>query len=346
MSNNFLQSDPGREPANRWRSLAALFVIVASIILAFSLNYKLPQPTEMARLSKIIEPVADLTTAEIKAGGDVVIQPPAQARPKLPELKGEMLAAEKFSARSMLVKDLETGAILFRKNEYDIRPIASLTKLMSALVILEREPDWDSSAKVVGEDVISMGTHMYAGDTYTLSDLWSAALIGSSNKAVETIVQALGWPREAFIERMNQKARELGMSDTLFVDPTGLDDGNVSTASDIAILLSEALNVDKVKQALLIPEYNLYSKERRKRHHMWNTNWLLLGWINSDFAEIRGGKTGYTPAAGYNFVMQVGNEAGKMINVVVLGTNSHEARFTEARDAAEWVFSNYTWPEN
>jgi D-alanyl-D-alanine carboxypeptidase len=78
---------------------------------------------------------------------------------------------------------------------------------------------------------------------------------------------------------------------------------------------------------------------------MWNTNWLLLGWINNQLFDLRGGKTGYINASGYNFAMQVGDANDNIVSVIVLGTKSHEARFEESRDVAVSVFENYAWPE-
>ena len=75
---------------------------------------------------------------------------------------------------------------------------------------------------------------------------------------------------------------------------------------------------------------------------MWNTDWILLDWIPNEFAVFHGGKTGYITASGYNFTMRVEND-GHMLDVVVLGASSHEGRFTEARDIAKWVFTNYKW---
>ncbi len=161
-----------------------------------------------------------------------------------------------------------------------------------------------------------------------------------------TLADSVGWDLETFVARMNEKAQELGMGDTYFMEPTGLDAGNVSTASDLVLLLEESLKHKEIQDALLTSEYNLYSEERSKKHHMWNTNWLLLGWIPNTFDHFAGGKTGYIPASGYNFVMQVANGEGRTLDVVVLGTTSHEARFTEARDAAMWVFDAYQWPES
>ena len=144
---------------------------------------------------------------------------------------------------------------------------------------------------------------------------------------------------------MNEKARELGMIDTFFTDPSGLDSTNVSTASDIVMLLNEAMKQERIRDTLIKPEYNLYSDQRGQSHHMWNTNWLLLGWVTNDFYKIYGGKTGYISASGYNFTVRVANEAGKILDVVVLGADTHEGRFTEARDVSEWAFENYEWPD-
>jgi D-alanyl-D-alanine carboxypeptidase len=160
-----------------------------------------------------------------------------------------------------------------------------------------------------------------------------------------TLADAVGWPRVAFVERMNQKATELGMTGTRFTEPTGLDEGNVSTPSDVAILLTEALRQSDIQTAVLKKEHTIYSKERDKTEHMWSTDWLLLGWIPETFADFRGGKTGFIEASGYNFAMEAGDGHERLLDVVVLGAETHEARFTEARDIAEWVQKSYRWPD-
>ena len=325
-----------------WKLMTSLMVVFIAVVASF-LFQRIHLPSKLEEVSLALETLNSISESKIYAsGGDGAIAPKEKIRPKLPELTGKLLPAEDFSAASIIIKDDESGFVLYKKNEYDIRSMASITKLMSALVILEKNPDWFSEAVVIGEDYLD--THIYAGDIYTLDDLWYAALVGSSNKAVLSIVKALDWSMEAFVERMNQKARELGMNNTFFVEPTGLDEANKSNASDMVILLKEALRQEKISEALLAREYNLYSRERDEKHHMWNTDWLLLGWIPNNFSNFFGGKTGYTDMAGYNFIMQVADEEGHIIDVAVLGADKHESRFTEARDAAEMVFENYQWP--
>ncbi len=275
-------------------------------------------------------------------GGDITVPIPAYIPPAIPELVGEPLDLTNFSAAALLVKDVESGKVLFASHEYDARPLASITKLMSALVILDRQLDWNLTTQVVADDIID--THMYAGDTYSYQELWDAALIASSNKAILTLSDATGWNRPAFVMRMNEKAIALGMDNTYFVEPTGLDEGNISSPSDVAILLQEALKRKEIVDAMMTDKVALFSKEREKAHSMWNTDWLFLGWIPSTLTVV-GGKTGYITASGYNFTARVAEEDGRELDVVVLGTNTHEARFTEVRDLANWAFSHFAWPE-
>ena len=339
---NFLEVHSTKDRSNTWRNIIA-GVIVFGVVGVGVVGFFGSQEGSVLgeKIARGEFPFAE-DTAFVQAGGDIVVDP--TPLPKPPQLVGDMLDASELSAEAVLVKDVESGVLLYEKGAYESRSIASITKLMSALVVLEKYPDWATSTQVVSDDVVD--THMYAGDTYTLEELWRAALVGSSNKAILTLADAVGWPRDAFIERMNQKARELGMSHSHFTDPSGLDAGNMASPSDIALLLGEALEQPEIIGTLTLLEHQLYSAERNSHHHMWNTNWLLLGWIPHELSEIVAGKTGYIPASGYNFTMRTKDAHGHEIDVVVLGTAIHEDRFTVARDIAAWVFSNYSWHDD
>jgi D-alanyl-D-alanine carboxypeptidase len=340
VGHNFLDIQKERKDfSNAWRNvffLVVLFGLFGGGMFAFS-TY-VPNLSPLA--SAFDEETNQTLVPQEVGGGDVTVDPPV-VLPPIPELIGEVPNAENFSAQTMIVKDHETGVVLYGKNVYVQHPIASITKLMSALVLREHDLDWATSTVVTSADVVD--THMYAGDTYTIEDLWRSSLVASSNKAIMTLVEAIEWSQEAFVERMNQKAVELGMTDSHFVEPTGLDSDNVSTASDISLLLNEALADDKIVSTLLTPEHTLYSAERKNRHSMWNTNWLLLGWIPHTL-NLHGGKTGYIDASGYNFTSRVSDDLGRLLDIVVLGTNSHEARFTETKDIANAVYEVYQWP--
>ena len=333
--------EPIKDFSNRFRNIIVGVLLVATAVF-FILNKTVVADESIKVLTKVIRPIAGLDKLANRIGGDKEFTPPAPPPPQLPELKGEKLDLSTFAATNVIVKDVKTGAVLLAKNEYEKHSLASVTKLMSALVILEKNIDWNATTTVVSDDIED--THMYAGDTYTLEELWNAALIASSNKAILTLADSTGWPREAFVERMNAKALEIGMTMSVFAEPTGLSEDNQASASDAAILLNEALKKEKISKTVLIKEYNLYSKERKQKHHMWNTNWLLLGWIPNQLPEFFGGKTGYTVAAGYNFVMRAGDGKGNLFDVVVFGTANNEERFIEANKISDWVLKNYTWP--
>ncbi len=337
---NFVDNDI----SNKWRNMAgilvlfvfaALFIFFNSDLINVAVGEQIGNGSSLA--ARVIE------EAEVEAGGDVVIDPPPPAERKRPKLVGEMLSQKQIAADSVLVKDRESGVILYSKNSYQAHPIASITKLMSALVLLEHDLNWTATTTVVGDDKI--GTHIYRGDVYSLEQLWQAALVASSNKAIFTLAEYIERSENVFVERMNQKATELGMTDTHYTDPSGLDPGNVSSASDVSILLDEALRHEEITNILSMKELSLYSLKRDKEHHMWNTNWLLLNWIKHDFAYLIG-KTGYIPASGYNFAMRVGNDRGNEINVIILGAETHEGRFTQAKLAADWSFANHIWPSD
>ncbi len=274
-------------------------------------------------------------------GGDAVIVPLAPPPPQPEKITTSTLTTA-FTARAIIAKDEASGMVLFAKNEYEARPLASLTKLASVLVLTDLQMDWTASTTAARDQVFD--TFIMAGENYRLEDLWNAALVGSANRAVLSLVDASGLSREAFVARLNEKVRELGMTNTVLVEPTGLDEKNVSTASDMAILLREAMRQERIREALNLREYTIRTASSTFERHIWNTNWLLLRWIPHTLPDLRGGKTGYIPASGYNFSMQVANEADHVITVVVLGADSNDARFAEARTVAEWAFTHYRWP--
>jgi len=360
MANNFLDIHT-RVRAKQWPYAISvlLFVLIVGVMWTWyaevpvsppqqdfpnlSDERPIPSPPESSGLPVSLVPVTQPTEDGQQIGGDVTIAPPEHVPQPLPELTGVLPDPDMFSAKVLFVKDQETGKILYGKNEYTERPIASITKLMSALVLLEQGIDWRAQSVVSPDDVSD--SHMYAGEQYTREDLWRAALVGSSNKAILTLADSTGWTREDFVARMNEKSLELGMTDTHFEEPTGLNVGNVSTAADVSILLEESLRFNEISQAVLEPEHTLHATNQFKTHHMWSTNWLLLGWVTNQLEDFRGGKTGYIPQSGYNFSMQLADEEGHVIDVVVFGAANNNARFSEARDIANAVFENYTWPK-
>ncbi len=246
------------------------------------------------------------------------------------------------SAHAFLVRDVSSGAFLLNGDAYTPFAIASITKLMSALVLLDTKIDWEATAIVPADEVSD--SHVLSGEVQTKAWLWQAGLVGSSNKAILALVDSSGLTREAFVVRMNEKARVLGMSRAVFTDPTGLEVGNQASVADVSTLLDAAMKQGEIRSALMTPSYDIV-RGGKKVSTVWSTNWLMLGWVPHTFASVIGGKTGYIPESGYNVSLRIKNEDDREIDVVVLGSSSTESRFTDAKSLAEWVFAHYEWKE-
>lgn len=335
---NFLATDTDVTKPTHWRVVlvyAALILSIASIFSTIVFFLFLYTPTNTALLNAVMVLLRIPTASE----DAVIVEVPP---PPVPMQIAEVVVPS-TTAFSYLVQDTVGGAVLVAQKPDAVWPLASITKLMTALVVLDMQSDWATTTVVIGAD--SLDSFMYAGDMYTYEELWSAMLIGSSNKAAITLATALSGSEEAFVVRMNEKARILGLStSTVFVDASGLSDGNVGTARDVSTLVQKAMTQEKIAQTVRVRDMVLFSKERQKQREILTTNWLLTGWIPNEL-QLIGGKTGHTLAAAYNFTMVTYDEAQtRPISVVVLGAHTHEARFTEALTLAQAVWKSYQWP--
>lgn len=332
--------DPLNSKSDRWRNWVFVIVILFLPVLFLFRDVRTWSWGVFKHEVNRIQEFTDSLNRNV-VGGDVVSLPLQPPKPRAENITGVVLNPARFTAKSMLVKDHENGIVLFGKNEYESWPMASITKLISALVLQNIEYNWTSSTFAAVDAIPD--TFVVSGSLYALADLWTAGLVGSANRAILSLVDGSGLSRGEFVKLMNDKARELGMMNTVLVEPTGLDERNVTTASDLALLISEVMRHEKIKTALRMREFTITPLGGKTGRHMWNTDWLLLRWIPHSFIDLKGGKTGYIPASGYNFVMQVGDEAGNLLDVVILGASSNETRFMEAKEAAEWVFNNFEW---
>jgi D-alanyl-D-alanine endopeptidase (penicillin-binding protein 7) len=216
---------------------------------------------------------------------------------------------------------------------------------MSMLVLKDMSIDWTTTTVIRAADSDGTGSQVRVGEKYTLNNLWDASLIGSSNIAVRALVHASGLSIDEFAARMDAKARELNLATLHFVEPTGLSAENVGNAEDIVGLLQVALQDKKIVQTLAKTDYFLEPVGKPTRR-VWSTDMLLTDWIPNDFGHTEVvGKTGHIEDSGYNFVVRLRQSGGQAIRVVVLGADSNEKRFLEARDIGEWIFAHYVWPE-
>lgn len=217
------------------------------------------------------------------------------------------------SAKSSVVMDLDSGRVLYQKDANQQRLIASITKIMTAVIALE-EGNLDKKI-TVGEEVLAMyGTNIYieVGEKITLRDLIYGLLLRSGNDASVVIAKAVAGSEEKFVQLMNQKAQEIGMKHTVFANPHGLDEEteNYSSAYDMALLSRYANKNGTYKK---IVSTNKYEVSTGKKTYLWyNRNKLL-----STYEFCTGGKNGYTPRAGKTLVTTASKQ-GLDLTIVTL----------------------------
>lgn len=247
-----------------------------------------------------------------------------------------------LTASSGAVLLVKNNTFLYEKNSGAKQPIASLTKLMTALVFLEHNPGYDTEYIITPADNISGGkNNLFTGDTVKVSDLFHTSLVASDNGATMALVHSTGLTEKEFVKAMNDKANKLGLFNTSFSEPTGLSDRNVSTARDIARLAKEALSHEEIKKSTTKKEYTFVTKEGREKK-ISSTDYLLYSVSSSD-KSLLGGKTGYTESAGYCFVGKFTDKRQDEIISVVLNSNGKNDRFLETKSLVDWVFTNFNW---
>lgn len=247
-----------------------------------------------------------------------------------------------INAKSAIVIDFKTGLPLWQKNPDLVLPIASLTKLMTALVLLDMDLDWSQEVEINAVDNSTEGARLKVptGAKVTLEDVFRAMLVGSANNATQTMVSATGLGEAEFVEKMNQKARDFGLENTIFVDPTGLNAGNQSSVTDYVKVVREAFGQEKIRSLGVVLEHMMETTDGQFIS-IKNTNKL----INNSYLNIAGSKTGFTYEAGYCLTMLVQNDAGNQIITLVLSSESDTTRQDDSKAAATWTFDNYEWPK-
>ena len=225
-----------------------------------------------------------------------------------------------------------SGQVLFQKNPERVYPIASLTKLVTAMVLLDTNPDWDRVVEILPEDVRnSSRSKIRAREEITVRDLIHASLMSSDNVATKALARTCGLDRLEFVRRMNLKADSLGLSGARFVEPTGLSEKNVATAQAVAKLMRATASNDILGTIMKKEQYTFVSN--RHLHRLVNTNRLLRSkW------HVTGGKTGFINEAGYCLATNIQAPTGTEITAVLLGAPSNALRFAEARRILDWTF--------
>jgi len=241
-----------------------------------------------------------------------------------------------LNLKSALVVDYSNGQVLYALRPEQERPIASITKLMTAMVILDQGVDLKSTETITRRDAWrSSRSRLRVGYELTVGDLLVAALMNSDNRAARALARATCQSQEDFVVEMNRKARQLGLKHTRFVEPTGLDRHNVSTAHEIARMLHYAYDYPLIRKITSTRRARVRVVNRRRRWlQMANTNLLM----HSPY-KVLAGKTGFIRAADYCLATLLKDGDGRVLTVVVLGAPRDRLRFREARRLARWGFS-------
>jgi D-alanyl-D-alanine endopeptidase (penicillin-binding protein 7) len=246
---------------------------------------------------------------------------------------GKASPAPEVRSAAALVVDARTGEVLFERKGTLITPIASITKLMTALVVIDARQPLDEIIVITGDDKWTgkgAFSRLPVGAKYTRGDLLRLALMASENRAARTLARNYPGGTAAFVRAMNAKAKALGMTKSRFDDASGLSNNNVSNARDLAKLVSAASS-----QAVIREYSTLVTHEVRAGRSMLtyrNTN-LLIG--KPDW-EILVQKTGYTSDAGECLVMQAMIDE-RLVNMVLLNSFGKLTRTADARRIRKWM---------
>lgn len=231
------------------------------------------------------------------------------------------------------VEDIDTKEILFSKNSNAVLPIASITKLMTALVIIEAHQDLNEILVISEEDVDTekhSSSRLRVGYTLSRRDAMHLALMASENRAAHALGRYYPGGIRNFVAAMNTKARNLGMFDSRFVDPTGLNSSNVSSGPDLARLLKAAQEKSLIRELSTSTEHQVFFNGRPLQFR--NTNAL----VKSNHWDINVSKTGFIQEAGRCLVMQARIE-GRRVAIVLLDSVGKAARLADANRIKRWL---------
>ncbi|MDR7856166.1 D-alanyl-D-alanine carboxypeptidase family protein [Tissierella sp.] len=249
----------------------------------------------------------------------------------------------KINAKSALLMDVNTGEIIYSLNENDRLAPASITKIMTLLLAIEAVDSGRISLKdevVISKHASGMGgsqVYLEAGEIQIVEDLFKATSIRSANDAAVALAEFIAGSEEIFVNKMNDRAKSLGMKNTYFVNASGLPNENhYTSAYDVALMSRELLKHDKVHDWLTIYMYDLaVGKTKSGIQTMVNTNRMI-----KEYEGTTGIKTGSTNEAGYCLSSSAKRGNLELISVV-MGADNSKNRFNEAKKMLDYGFANY-----
>lgn len=254
----------------------------------------------------------------------------------IPALKQDSLEPD-IKALSAMIMDYNTGLVLYEKNMHERLPMASLTKIMTAVLILENH-DLDEIVTIKSDFSGLQGVRIWLrrGEQMTVGNLLKALLIPSAGDAAIALAEHHSGTVQDFVEEMNRRAKQMNLVDTYFKNPVGLDeDGHYSSAYDLAILSKHALHFSAFRNIVSQSGASIESADGRFSYSFDSTNYLL-----NSYLDILGVKTGTTDAAGESLINLARSEDGHQIIAVLLNS---PRRFQENKSMIDWTFRSFNW---
>jgi D-alanyl-D-alanine endopeptidase (penicillin-binding protein 7) len=238
------------------------------------------------------------------------------------------------------------GKVLYRFKPDKPHTAASLSKLVMAITLLDKNWNWGTSVKMSSADEVGGGRlRVAAGSRVILADLWQSAIGSSANNAATAIARYAGPGLSAFVNKMNAKVKAIGATSSVFYDPSGMNPKNKTTAYDMALIARAAFAQPRVISASQSGTYTFTLAGSTNSHTIKNTNAPMLA---DPDVYLTGGKTGYLPESMYNYAAEMSplaadgktKDAKKDVIVVVLGSNSTQGAMDSAKRLAEWAWAD------
>lgn len=287
-------------------------------------------------------PLSALSLENIQPGlanlmSSLAVSAGQEANPDFLPIRNWSVEEPNIEAAAALILDGQKEKILYQKNIDKVLPIASLTKLMTALIVLENNnPDQIVIVSKKAVEAYGETGGFKVSENISIRTLLYVMLMTSSNDAATALADGFQLPASSsFVDLMNKKAKETGLENTRFTDPTGYEPTNVSTALDLAKLTKYALNQPLIWQILKTGTIDLQSSDGLVNHHLVNNNLLL-----NRLPNVVGGKTGYTEEAGDCMILVIQNRPGNYLIFIILGSKD---RFLETERLVEWAEKAYLW---
>lgn len=271
---------------------------------------------------------ASIATLQINGGNEETTESAGKATPQF-----------QVDAKAAILIEAETGQLLYAFNENEALPIASITKIMTMLLVMEAidggkiKPTDTTTISAYATKMGGSQVYLKEGETFTVEELLKAVAVHSANDASVALAELVAGSEEAFVAVMNEKAQELNMKNTKFLDCTGLtDEGHFSSAMDVSIMSRELLT----KHPTIVHFTTIWHDTFRDgKFDLDNTNKLV-----KRYRGTTGIKTGFTNAAGFCLSASAEREGTKFISVI-LGSKSNDMRFSESARLLDFAFSNW-----